>query len=312
MGMYDYLGGEQTKAFGVAIVTIQPDRKNPENFSLDLSMSGGRLRGYKKGETVPYKTPYYNYGLDFMIFDYRTYNYDEPIDHNSLVVHVIEGGKYKETVRYDKINEHYKIGLVLNNYGEIVNIKTPKDFIEIVNHWRTSQCGYDKMQKKLYKEQGVTDLWALRDLNLPREELEENLRKIKEISDTAAKEFLTPFRERWFGNLEAIEKEINGGWPLGAVYDCFGENYLCEYDKYHIIRLLKEKYAAAGDDFNFELGEYFSWCLRNNVEVNKLKFLGWISKYSGEIPEKVIKEYNKSSTKKYRDHIYGPKKADGE
>ena len=55
------------------------------------------------------------------------------------------------------------------------------------------------------------------------------------------------------------------------------------------------------------LGEYFDWCLDNDINIDKLKFIMFFSKYLQDIPEDIIKEYENSDEKKYRDKVYGYK-----
>ena len=44
-----------------------------------------------------------------------------------------------------------------------------------------------------------------------------------------------------------------------------------------------------------------------NINIDKLKFIMFFSKYLQDIPEDIIKEYENSDEKKYRDKVYGYK-----
>ena len=309
MGMYDYLGEHQVKCFGVPTVGITPDG---DSFKLFIHCMGGNLRYYRRGSAVPYKTPFYNYGKDFMVFDFRTFNFNEPIYHDDLKVHIIKNGRYFRSVRYDRVPSRYEIGLVLNNYGEVVNIKTHNDFKEIVYDWRYSQMKYRELSEKYRKEQGIIDVLALnvhtlKELNLSSEELNELFDKSRQCQDRAAKESLDLFRKTWFEGTEEIDANMNKGWPFGALYDALENMTHSEYDKYWIARLFVEEVEKKEKSLMFALGEYFYWCIKNDIEVNKLKFMSFFSKYLREIPEEVVKEYENSSEKAFREKVYGKK-----
>lgn len=307
MGMYDYLGEEQVKCFGVPTVGIRP---KDDGFQLFTHCMGGNLRYYHKGSTVPYKTPFYNYGKDFMVFDYRTFNYGEPIIDDELRVHIIKNGRYFRTVRYDRVPSRYKIGLVLDNYGEVVNIKTHNDFKEIVYAWRYSHILYDELQEKYREEMGIPNMLRFNRLDLEKyskEEINEMFEKQRKCMDKASEEALKPFSDTWYAGTEGINKEMNKGWPFGALYDALENLRISEYDKYWIARLFVEQIEKEGHSLMFDLGEYFNWCIENGIVVDRLKFMTFFSTYLRDIPEDVIKEYENSFDKEMRDRIYGKK-----
>lgn len=309
MGLYDYLGDFQVKCFAQAGVGIKP---NGDNFELILNAFGGELKYYNRGSLVPYKTPFYNFGKDFMIFDYRTFNYDEPINHDELMVHIIRNGHYFRSVRYDKVPTRYKIGLVIDNYGEVVNIKTHNDFKEIVYNWRYSHKKYDELCESYRKEMGIPDILRIsvdkiKELNLSQEEFKEILDKNSECMDRASAESLNCFSETWYKGTKEIEDEINKGWPFGALYYALEKQNILEFDKYWIARLFVKKLEKKGKTLMMSLGEYFDWCLDNDINIDKLKFIMFFSKYLQDIPEDIIKEYENSDEKKYRDKVYGYK-----
>ena len=76
MGLYNYLGNNQVKCFTIPNMIIN------SNGNLEIYCLEGKFIGYKRGSKVPYKTLYYNYGENFLIFDYRGVIYDEiPLIH---------------------------------------------------------------------------------------------------------------------------------------------------------------------------------------------------------------------------------------
>ena len=303
--MYDYLGEEQVKCFGVPTVGIRPEG---DGFQLFTHCMGGNLRYYPRGSVVPYKTPFYNYGKDFMVFDYRTFNYGEPVCDDELKVHIIKNGRYFRTVRYDRVPSRYKIGLVLDNYGEVINIKTHNDFKEIVYGWRYSHVLYDELQEKYREEMGIPNMLRLNRFDLEKyskEEVNEMFKKHSECMDRASNESLKPFRDTWYGDTEVLNKEINKGWPFGAVYDAIENMRHSEYDKYWIARLFVEEVEREEKSLMLALGEYFYWCYQNGIEIDKLKFMTFFSTYLKDIPDEVVKEYETSLDKSIRDKILG-------
>ena len=279
--MYDYLGEEQVKCFGVPTVGISP---KGDTFDLFIHCMGGNLRYYHRGAIVPYKTPFYNYGKDFMVFDCRTFNYNEPIVEDELWVHIIKNGRYFRSVRYDRVPSRYKIGLVLNNYGEVVNIKTHNDFKEIVYGWRYSQVKYKELSEKYRQEKGIPNMLkmnvnTIKEMNLSKEDLNDLFDEYSKCQDKACAESLDLFRETWYKDTEKLDKEINKGWPFGALYDALKHQNISEFDKYWIARLFVERIEKDGNSLMFSLGEYFNWCLENEIEVDKLKFMMFFSKY---------------------------------
>lgn len=307
MGMYDYLGEEQVKCFGVPTVGITPEG---DSFKLFIHCMGGNLRYYRRGSTVPYKTPFYNYGKDFMVFDYRTFNYDEPICDEELKVHIIRNGRYFRTVPYNRVPSRYEIGLVLDNYGEVVNIKTHNDFKEIVYDWRYSHVLYNELSKKYRDEKGIPDVLRMNHFDLEKyskEEVTDLLDKNRECMDRASNDALKPFSDTWYEGTKVLNEEMNKGWPYGALYDALENIQHSEYDKYWIAKLFVEEVEKKEKSLNFALGEYFYWCENNGIKIDQYKLKSFFASYLRDIPEDVVKAYEKSSDKAFRDKIYGKK-----
>ena len=74
MGMYDYLGDSQIKAFYVSGNPIHADENG---IVYQPYAMGGDLRHYTYGDKVPYYSFFYNYGKNFIIFDERPFTMDE-------------------------------------------------------------------------------------------------------------------------------------------------------------------------------------------------------------------------------------------
>ena len=140
-----------------------------------------------------------------------------------------------------------------------------------------------------------------------KEEINEMFEKHRKCMDKASEEALKPFSDTWYAGTEGINKEMNKGWPFGALYDALENLRISEYDKYWIARLFVEQIEKEGHSLMFDLGEYFNWCIENGIVVDRLKFMAFFSKYLRDIPEDVIKEYENSFDKEMRDRIYGKK-----
>ena len=100
MGMFDEINGEQIKTFYTAFCTLAIDDPIFEKSNSELSpwFSGGSLKYFKNGDTVPYQTFWYNMGKDFNILDFNDWQGDEPI------AHIIRDGKVVKTINIsDKI-----------------------------------------------------------------------------------------------------------------------------------------------------------------------------------------------------------------
>ena len=306
MGLYDYLGDDQVKCFGRPSVGINPNKDG--TFNLFIHCAGGDLRGYPRGSLVPYKTPFYNYGKDFMVFDYRTFNYEEPIIDDELWVHIVKNGRYFRSVRYDKIHSKFDIPLVLDNYGEAINIKSHTDFKKIVNDWRESHIKYEELSKKYRDEMGIPDMLRMNRFDLEKysnEEITDFLEKNKQCMERATEEGLKPFSDTWYGPTKELNDKMNEGWPFGALYYSL-ENYtISEFDKYWIARLFITRVEEKSNSLMLSLGEYFNWCLENDINVDKLKFMRFFSKYSRDIPQEIVDEYQNSEEKAFRDKVYG-------
>ena len=65
MGMYDTLNGEQVKCFpwySFDVISLSPEGS--------IGGHGGNLKYYGNGSEIPYRSLAYNYGKNFIIFDF--------------------------------------------------------------------------------------------------------------------------------------------------------------------------------------------------------------------------------------------------
>lgn len=86
MGMYDTLNGEQVKCFPWYSFYVS---------SIDsegvVSGHGGDLRYYRTGDKIPYRSLAYNYGKDFIIFDFMVDMISDEI--GNWVAHIVKDGR---------------------------------------------------------------------------------------------------------------------------------------------------------------------------------------------------------------------------
>ncbi len=312
MGLYDYLGGEQVKCFTRASVGIKPNDFDSDSFDLILSVVGGDLKGYSRGSAVPYKTPFYNYGKDFMVFDYRTFNYNESIiDDSDLMVHIIRNGRYFRSVPYNKVPSRYKIGLVIDNYGMVIDIKTKQDFIDIVYDWHKSHILYAELKEKYRNLKEIPDILRMsmqeiKEKNFTSDELNRLLEGNNMCMNMAHEESLGVFHNTWYASVKNIDDAINKGWRFGVLYSSLERQTISEFDKYWIARLFVKEIEDKEGDFNTALDNYFDWCSKNNIdEIDRDKLETFFSIYLKDIPRSIIQAYETSSDKALRDKIYG-------
>lgn len=277
MGMYDYLGDEQVKCFYVPIVYIDTYSGEKEKFG--ISASGGCLRGYRRGSRVPTKTRYYNYGNDFMVFDFRGF-----FGEDEKLVHIIKQGRYKRSVHFKHIPTRYEIGLVVDNYGNPLNIHNREDFEKICLDSKKYHQMYTDLTKESSKLMNDT-IVRFRENTIESAELEEIMDKVRKENDLAFERSLKIFNDYW--RLE----EDNRGWVIGGILECFSMDYKKEYEKYLIIELFHSALNKENKTLNSVLTDYYTWCDENDVPYSQSEIENLFNVYSQEMPENVRKEY---------------------
>ena len=296
MGMYDNLGDDQVKVFGVSCSPLSIKSKDMNDVAFEPYVMGGNLRYYKRGQEVPYKTPFYNYGKDFIIFDYRCFMADY-----GFIVHSIKDGKYYRSYSYDKLPKNLAIGLVVDNYGSPLNIHTAGDFVEIVANHKYYMDLYDELREKYATEAGVSKY--LPNINefkaMDKDIRMDYLQKQSKAFDKARDESLVKFSEQWYLGEDAEEyKMINDGFIVGVVVEaCLDSEKTHEWDKYKIVQLFTQKIKDNNEDVETYIKNYLEWDKEFDEEVLREIF----NKYSQEIPQDVIDSYMVSDIKKHRD-----------
>ena len=145
MGMYDTLNGEQVKCFPWYSFDVSPiDTEGV------VSGHGGGLKYYGNGDKIPYRSLAYNYGKNFIIFDFNP-DFD-PNNATSWIAHVIEGGCLKASIYKENAGEEFEEMLKrsrknISYYGS-GNFKFKS--ISDINQYAIESDGLMKMTRKLY------------------------------------------------------------------------------------------------------------------------------------------------------------------
>lgn len=101
MGMYDTLNGEQVKCFPWYSFDVMSLAQ--AGF---INGHGGSLAYYGNGSKIPYRSLAYNYGKNFIIFNFNP-DFD-PNDGSNWVAHVIEDGLLKASVYKEDAGEEFE------------------------------------------------------------------------------------------------------------------------------------------------------------------------------------------------------------
>lgn len=102
MGMYDTLNGEQVKCFpwySFDVMSLSSEGS--------IGAHGGNLKYYGNGCKIPYRSLAYNYGKNFIIFDFNPDGLTMD-DNNNWVAHVIEDGLLKASVYKEDAGDEFE------------------------------------------------------------------------------------------------------------------------------------------------------------------------------------------------------------
>lgn len=207
MGMYDTLNGEQVKCFpwySFDVMSLTP--------SGSIGSHGGNLRYYGNGSRIPYRSLAYNYGKNFIIFDF---NPDLGTnDGSNWAAHVIEDGILKTSVyKEDADNEFEKM------------LKRSRKNIS-------------------YYGDGNFKFKSIADVNQYAAESNKLMKKIDELHETADK-----IMREWFNALqEGRVRNLKKGTPeyaeLSSRLDQFSIRHQAEIDRTEPeVRKLRQDFA---------------------------------------------------------------------
>lgn len=220
---------------------------------IDMSLSKLKTsRIFNLGDALPYKTPFYDYSENFLIFDYR--------HEMDLWVYIVEKGICKYALPIEFFPNDYPIALVLNKDGIPLNVRTADDMILIAEEYFQAKEAYGKYVSKLMKQNGITK--------------ENKHRKmfqavIKQIELIAFNKTMKLFQETWFNqNLEnSIKSNI-----VGVLYDLVLNNTCTPTQAQSLFEL----YCLEQElEVQQEVEIYLSWADLHNLDItmNDLRFL---------------------------------------
>jgi hypothetical protein len=256
MGMYDYLGtdGEQVKCFYVPI--FQVDEQTGKS---SFGSSGGMLKGYNK--EVPFKTFYYNYGKNFIVFDYQLRLYDYPI------VHVIQNGEYFGTFEYDKVPDDITFDKAIDEYGDELNIRTIDDILWFIETWDDMRTTQEILEAKYCKKAGVPlKIPSFKEFNMSPEKHLEYMRLRKNIQTRVQKKTSIPFHAKWYESDSEVPYMLGGILCLSKASP-FNEYSLKDSDISILCRDAIEYLREKGIDNPID--EYIEWAKENDIELTE-------------------------------------------
>lgn len=207
MGMYDNLKEYQVKCFPISNILIEDD----VDFKLQNYYISGELRWFNRGHLVPYKTLYYNYGLDFMIFHYQDIFYNIM----DIPIHIIKDGIYRKSVLYSKLSNRYSIFPVIDNAGSLLNIETVGDFKDLLGEAQYYMKKYhDYLDDFSIVEYFKTDEFK----NKSSKEMVDICNRYDDFSSECYNKSLKIFNENWKSSKELYSNIV------GQILDFFLRN----------------------------------------------------------------------------------------
>lgn len=274
MGLYDELEGIQVKCFFKNYYAINYSRTN-ENKSGVIYCSGS-LKYYDIGDEIPYKSYHYDYGPNFILFDYLSYTYDSTFNIENLDIIEIKDGKLFSVCSLGEFldsTDYEELPLVLDFGGSVLNVHTPNDLKEIAYNWRDSLNQMHKVQDRALKEKGL----SMRLLN-PKSFEESSLSKEMSylgylgeynLALDLGYTYLDNFRSYWIDKNKGISLDMIAPTDWGSLYQTLIDLNVSKEEKQKLCKLFKEDLKYKGIDWLSNLKEYLCWCEYHGVDVDK-------------------------------------------
>lgn len=282
MGMYDYLGDSQIKAFYVSGNPIHADENG---IVYQPYAMGGNLRHYTYGDKVPYYSFFYNYGKNFIIFDERPFTMDENTDN----IHIIENGIYTKSYNHKNVPNNLKLELVVSYTGIPLNITKSSDFETMINESIEKEEKYQELIEKYETEAGIFKIKNIEELKKhTADEIKENFKKADEIRNKVGSETIFAHHKKWFKDEKSEEYiQINKGFKLGYLLDIIINRDFHEYEKYLMMNIFMEE-----TNIYDLIDEYLDW---TEEDITKEKILEIINKYKESPSEEITKDFIEKS-----------------
>ena len=298
MGLYTTIVDTQVKCFTETCGLLKRNSKELNDVELDLYQSGGKLDYYTKGHKVPYVTPFYNYGKDFAIFDFRVFNENE-----SPVIIFIRNGIVNKLLSAKKIEEKdmHGIKLWVDNYGDPIRIQRARDILDISKEFYRSECEYASLCEKYDKETGVSDVFAPgfaeKMKTMPEGEAIKKIETASANHKRAFNESLNLFNKKWrFDKDSSIARNVNGFEDIGYLYCALNADHFLEWEKHKALEL----YVKKSDSIAFaqEVEKYIEWVDTTDLPITREDIINTFDKYMDEPTIKCINDYLESDTYK--------------
>ena len=264
MSFYDTLGFSQVKCFSYPDLIITDE-------TIDLVRHCGAFAFFSKGDMVPHRTLFYDFGENFMVFDYRKNFWGKKFEG---YVHIIENGRYVGSQHYLKLKNNHPIHLVVDNNGMPLNIKDKKDFEKIVeDDVKTSKKYEDARAKYLiqmggFPLTGITTSSELRALQKEKGWTDEFLMLQFEKNDAARElayeDAIEPFLLKWCDY--KTQMNMYGGMPIGILYDLFRKNPT-KYEWEKIIEKFEEAAIQEETTLKKQIEHYLAWAKQHLVKI---------------------------------------------
>lgn len=197
MRMYDMINGEAVKCFPIYYMMGEV-----------MTHSGGNLIPYDTGSSVPYKSPYYNYGKNFLVIDISgSPEFDDSYD---FLIHVITDGLVKETLRDTFKNIDWANNDSVVSYdGEILNVYSERDVSDYIDarkkYWH--DIWEARVRLNELRELQFNYFSQIKSLEKDSEDRKTVIEKISQNSDAIKEEF-----NRTIPELKRIRKEFSATW----------------------------------------------------------------------------------------------------
>lgn len=302
MGLYTTIGDIQVKCFSAPCNLLERNSAELNDVKLSFHCSGGKLDYIGKGGKVPYVTYLYNFGKNFAIFDFRTFNEKD----NPVIIFIRDGCVYR-FVRHTKVRqwEMNDVELWIDNYGEPLNIKKESDITAIVREYRDAQEKCRDLCQEYDKNSGIMNVLS-REFREKMKDMPEGeaIRQIQIASDNHNRAFAETVGEcnkRWRITEDSdTYKKIHGCYTIGYLFNALTSDNYEEWEKYKAVELLK----AECKDFTFEekVNEFIEWVKTTDLEITEKDMREIFAKYEQAPSQECIDSYLKS--KRYESEMW--------
>ena len=278
MGMYDYINknGDQVKCFYVPCITIH-DNKDTNGKEVSFYASGGQLKGYAEGP-VPFMTPYYNYGHTFAIMEFHLLPSSmEP------VVHIIRDKCFVETFDISALPDDYDLPKnVIDKYGQWYNIKSAQELKQFIAEDREVKKRVRETEEVELAKVGLKVQLPAFDKSRPAEDYIREFKIREEIDNKIHAEIQKPFMDKWWNGEHDSKLDIIG-FVLADYDDVISrpdERVQRTEEDWKLIFTQAVEYLEK-EGYPTPLHNYFQWCEKEGIEIDRHKATELFSKYTG-------------------------------